>query len=384
MGFTLLTPILSTRIEVALGESLAFEVPFLDSKLDLEGSRSLLLGLNLALGGLANLIAIPLVPGLVARFGGRAVAVACALGLAACMAGFAVTELWIWFPLRFVFHMCLGTLFVITEYWLLSDAPARFRGRVIGIYGTCLGLGLAIGPSILQAATALSLNPFYACMVLFVAASCVIAAKTGSRLAVDHRDTWMILKVFRADPAVVLAGFMFGLFEFGAGSLLINFAMRVGYSMEDAIVALSLLYFSNVCFQIPIGILSDRFNRRTLLFLIAVIGLVGAGALLVGHVSSLGFFVLVFFWSGSMAGLYTVGLAQSASLFEEKNFVHVNSCFVVSYSAGMIVGPLLLGLGMDIWNPFGFAYCLIAVFAAYAMLLAASRPKVSTGAVELR
>ncbi|WP_374383118.1 hypothetical protein [Dongia sp.] len=104
MGFTLLTPILSTKIEAALAGTLILPIPFLGIQIDLTDARSTVLGVNLALGGIANLVAIPLVPRFVARFGAKSAAAFCSLGMSACMVGFSMSDFWAWFPLRFAFH----------------------------------------------------------------------------------------------------------------------------------------------------------------------------------------------------------------------------------------------------------------------------------------
>jgi MFS family permease len=375
MGFTLLTPILSTEIESGFGHTIALSIPTIGLDLDLSGYRSTLLGLNLALGGIANLFSIPLVPTLVGRFGAKRIAMLSTLSLATCMVAFSITSFWVWFPLRFIFHMFLGSLFVITEYWVLSDSPPRLRGRVIGLYGTFLGLGFAIGPSILPLSASWKISPFYFCLALFVAAASVLLLKVERPMAVDKKNIWMMATVFKTDPAVVLAGLMFGIFEFGAGSLIINFTMRIGYTSAQSITVLSLLFLSNVCFQIPLGILSDKFNRRRLLAGISIVGFCGSAVLLYRNIPYAAFCVIVFLWSGSMAGFYTIGLAQSASQFDESDFVHVNALFVTLYSVGMIVGPLLIGFGMDAESPMGFAYTLMAMFGLYLSLLLSKRPK---------
>jgi MFS family permease len=81
---------------------------------------------------------------------------------------------------------------------------------------------------------------------------------------------------------------------------------------------------------------------------------------------------LLFLWGGVAAGLYTVGLAHLAAGHTSRTLAAANAAFVLTYSIGMLMGPPVAGLGLDIWNPHGFTVTL-AVFAfAYAALVAAS------------
>ena len=49
-----------------------------------------------------------------------------------------------------------------------------------------------------------------------------------------------------------------------------------------------------------------------------------------------------------------------------------NAAFVFCYGVGMIAGPQVIGAGMDIFGPHGFAWSLGLFFAAY-LVLALSR-----------
>ena len=75
---------------------------------------------------------------------------------------------------------------------------------------------------------------------------------------------------------------------------------------------------------------------------------------------------------GGLAGtLYTVGLAALAARVPGNDLAGANAAFVVFYNAGLILGPPLIGGGLDLLPPHGFAWALLAVFLAYAATLAA-------------
>ena len=47
-----------------------------------------------------------------------------------------------------------------------------------------------------------------------------------------------------------------------------------------------------------------------------------------------------------------------------------NAAFVLLYNVGLMVGPPIIGGGMDLVPPQGFAYTLCALFLAYAGVVA--------------
>ncbi len=70
----------------------------------------------------------------------------------------------------------------------------------------------------------------------------------------------------------------------------------------------------NVVFQIPLGMVSDRIkDRRTLLSIMTVIGLIGALSLPLLVHSWLLTAIVLLFWGGCVSGLYTVGLSHLGS-----------------------------------------------------------------------
>ncbi|MBN9011147.1 MAG: MFS transporter, partial [Rhizobiales bacterium] len=76
-------------------------------------------------------------------------------------------------------------------------------------------------------------------------------------------------------------------------------------------------------------------------------------------------------WGGCIGGLYTVGLAHLAQRFTGADLAAANSTFLFAYSGGVLVGPALLGLSIEAWDPHGFAAALAFCFLLYFVLVLA-------------
>ena len=119
--------------------------------------------------------------------------------------------------------------------------------------------------------------------------------------------------------------------------------------------------------------ISDRVrDRRTILAACALIGL--AGMVVLPMVADNWYLMaaVLFVWGGVVAGLYTIGLAHLGSRLSGRDLASANAAFVFCYGVGMIAGPQVIGAGMDIFGPHGFAWSLGLFFAAY-LVLALSR-----------
>jgi MFS family permease len=112
----------------------------------------------------------------------------------------------------------------------------------------------------------------------------------------------------------------------------------------------------NVLLQLPIGMLADRRDGqhgRMLLILMAAAS--AAGFLLLPMVlGSYAAWPLLTIWGGSFGGLYTVGLAMVGRRFGANDLTAANALFAFTYETGTLVGPIIIGTGIDVWNPYGF------------------------------
>ena len=98
-------------------------------------------------------------------------------------------------------------------------------------------------------------------------------------------------------------------------------------------------------------------------------GAVGATVLPFMEVHGFAFLVTVFLATGVVGSLYTVGLAHLGERFDGPNLAAANAAFVMLYSVGLIVGPPLVGKGMDAYDPYGFAFVIAGMLGFYAVVV---------------
>jgi MFS family permease len=333
-----------------------------------------MIGLNTAMAGLASIAAAPLATPLAARFGVVNILLAAIVAAAlSCLGFYYIENFWAWFPLRAVLHGALTMLFILSEFWITSSAPARSRGLILGIYATVLSLGFAAGPMIFALIGSTGFLPFgITFLIIMLATIPVLAAWRESPVIGAHEASGPFLRYIYIVPAATAAVLVFGAVETGGFALFPLYGQRIGYTEAETATLLSMIGLGNVVLQIPLGFLSDRVrDRRILLIICAAIGL--AGMLLLPNIrESWGLSAaLLFVWGGVVAGLYTIGLAHLGSRLAGRDLASANAAFVLCYGIGMLVGPQAIGLGMDMLGHDGFAWSIAIFFAAYIALVAA-------------
>ncbi|MFC0283558.1 MFS transporter [Camelimonas abortus] len=351
-----------------VGVGLSLSIPLLSLEMERMGVSGGMIGLNTAMSGFASLLSMPFVPRLAAAIGVRAmIALSIAVTAATLLAFRGLPWLPAWFVLRFAFSSALGALFVLSEYWINAAAPPRRRGLVMGIYATCLSLGFAIGPVLLGYVGTSGWTPYLAGAALMCLGLAPLAQARGVTPELDHRSRHAIGHFLVAAPLATLAALVFGAVETGGFSLLPLYALRLGHDEAGAAFMSSFVALGGMLLQIPLGLLSDRMDRRTLLVLIALFGAASSALMPLAAQFPWGLEILLLFWGGVGGGLYTVGLAHLGARFTDRaDLASANAAFILLYNLGMMLGPPVIGLGFDRIRPHGFAVTLTALFAAYA------------------
>ena len=365
-----------------VGIAIGLGVPLLSVILESRGYSASMIGLNTAVAGLASVAAAPLAIPLAVRVGlVPSMAAMIVVGAFAFVGFHFAGAFWMWFPLRVVLHAALTILFILSEFWISVSAPPHRRGFVLGVYGTVLSLGFAVGPFLFSRLGSAGFLPFGVTFVLVMCAlgPVLAARREAPDILAGGSEGSGFLRFIVLVPTATAAVLVFGAVETGGFALFPVYGSRIGYGEADAALLLTMIGLGNVILQLPLGLLSDHVgDRRLLLAACAAIGLAGMALLpTLAHNWPLTA-AMLFVWGGVVAGLYTVGLAHLGSRLTGRDLASANAAFVFCYGLGMLAGPQAIGNFMDLFGPSGFAYALMIFFAAYFMLVVyrlAARPR---------
>jgi MFS family permease len=362
----------------AVGAGISLGLPLLSLVLAARGVSGSLIGLNTAMAGIASLAVIPFVTPLATRVGAARLLLAALLTTGISFYGFhLVDNFWGWFPLRFVFHGGLTIAFVMSEFWINSLSPPGRRGLIMGIYATILSLGFAVGPTVLAIVGSQGAVPFAIGSLILICAGLPVIFALHETPELESGPRRSVAAFVFGAPVATLAALTFGAIEAGGMAILPIYGLRLGLNEGTAAQFVSAVALGNLVMQIPIGLLSDKIDRRNMLMVCAVIGL--AGALLLPLVAP-DFWptaIVLFFWGGVVAGLYTIGLTYLGANYSGANLASANAAFVMMYSLGLLIGPPAIGAGLDAFaashSPHGAPLVMAAFFAFYLAALIIER-----------
>jgi MFS family permease len=140
-----------------------------------------------------------------------------------------------------------------------------------------------------------------------------------------------------------------------------------GLGVRDISIFIASIYIGGLVLQYPIGWLSDRIDRRTVILWLCVIG---AGGLMVPVVWDVPFGVLVVI--GALSGgvsnpLYSLILAYVNDYLEKSDMAAASAGLLFINGLGAISGPVITGWMMGLVGPSGFFLYMSLLFLALAV-----------------
>jgi MFS family permease len=353
---------------LGVGLIFGFQPPLIALVLSRAGASSFAIGAVTAVGAIAVILLGPLYPRAIARLGLKGSVVA---GVASAAVLLLAMGLWpqvpVWMCLRFLGGCVLGLAWISSEIWMNIASDDASRGRVMGIYGTVFSIGVVSGPVLLEVTGTRGWGPFV-CGAAFLVLTLwpLVRLPSSRREARPPAAFTGLARTAAFAPVVMIAALVAGLVESADLALLPLFGLHAGLSEHEALLLLTVFMIGNVLLQTPIGMLADRFGRRTVLAVCAALSVLGPLLLPVCIHTPAVLGVLLFVWGGTLYAFYSQGIALLGEEYPASEFAAANTAFVMVYCLGGVIGPSLGGFAMDAW-PRGGLITLLS--AAPALLL---------------
>jgi len=277
---------------------------------------------------------------------------------------------WFWAVIRILAGISMAGIFIITESWLNNEASNENRGRMLSAYIIVCQLSMAGGQFLLNLADPQGFELFILMSALFSLAVVPIAlSRRSAPTFVDTGDI-SLRELFARVPLTVSGVFLVSL-GYGAfyamGSV---YALRTGFESSDIAGFMAAALFGAVVLQWPLGMMSDRVDRRKLV-LAACLGVVAVGVALAVLPKGMPVTVqlLMFVFGGLSFPLYALFLALAGDYLEPGMLVAACSKIVLINGAGSALGPLAVAVLMESAGTWAFPLFIATVHLAAASVV---------------
>ncbi|RVU30107.1 MFS transporter [Neptunomonas marina] len=289
---------------------------------------------------------------------------------------------WLWGIMRMVMGFSIACAFAVIDGWLSDAASEQTRGRILATSQIVVMAALFCGQFLLNIAPPEGTKLFVIAGILlcFALLPLILSKRVGPTI---HEMTGMSYRdLIKASPLGVTACFFSGLLYGAIINMLPVFAKHydiVGFNLSLYVAA---AVFGAFILQFPVGVLSDRFDRRSVLFYLLVISIATTLATPFGAHNSLFYLMLVTtgISTGIFTCLYPMSIAETFDRIQRSEMASAMGGLLMIYALGSIFGPLassytMQKLGDDaLFSFLAVAQGLLLIFVVYRMKARAALP----------
>lgn len=271
---------------------------------------------------------------------------------------------WSWGVLRFITGVCLVGLYIVVESWLNVVASSEQRGKVFAAYMAVNGVAMALGQWLILVGDRYGFVPFAMVSILFSFALLPITLTPVEEPVPTDAPRLGFFELFVISPIGVIGAVGSGLLNGAFYSLGTVFTQGVGFSDAGTATFMAATILGGAIFQWPVGHLSDRHDRRRVLFLICASS---ATVALISYFMADGNELLLIFMGVIYGGLsftiYGISVAHVNDLIDPARALEVAGGLLLLYGLGATAGPTLAGALMDHMGPEALMLYLASILA---------------------
>jgi len=274
-----------------------------------------------------------------------------------------------WALLRLLAGACMVGVFIVAESWLNSAATNATRGRLLAIYLLVCQIAMAGGQYLLGFADPLGFELFVMVSALFSLAVVPIALTRRAVMQQGPTARIALPVLVRRIPlcltGLLLISLAYGSF-YGMGAV---YALEIGLERSQIASFMAAAIIGAVILQWPIGMISDRMDRRRLIALLCVAVTVVALMLAAVPASQTGLlYTLMFLFGGMSLPLYGVFVALAGDMLASEELVAASSKILLVNGLGSAIGPVFVAWLMHGVGTVGYALFIAAVHAVVALM----------------
>lgn len=260
----------------------------------------------------------------------------------------AVVNPYAWWLLRVLVGFCFSGLYVVAESWLNRSASNESRGKALSLYMIVQMAGMVLGQLLLNVGDPAGYELFILITVLVSLSITPILLSASKSAPTDLSARAMSLKeLINTSPLACFGMLMLG------GIYSVLYAMSPVYATERGLTIaqtsyfITLIFIGAMVFQIPVGWLSDKMDRRILIIAVTAVG--AAMSMLCMYLGD-NFTILLIaalILGGTANPLYSLLVAYANDYLEHDQMAAAAGGLLFINGCGAMTGPVVVGYAMS-------------------------------------
>jgi MFS family permease len=257
-----------------------------------------------------------------------------------------------WGAMRLISGMCFAGIYVVAESWINDRASRANRGRLFAVYMLVLYGGLGAAQFLLIASNPLTPIPFMLVSVLISLAMVpiVLSAQALPDRALPRKVR--LPELYRNSPLGVVGVTLSGVISAIIFSMGPVYARLRGLETSGVATFMAVSILAAVVTQYPVGRLSDRMDRRTVIAMVCTLATLVAGSIVAfPQMPHSVFLALAALFSGLVLTLYSLSVSHVNDKLEPAQMVAASSALLLINGVAAALGPILLGSLIAAFGP---------------------------------
>lgn len=260
-----------------------------------------------------------------------------------------------WALMRGLSGLCFAGIYVVAESWLNHRATRTNRGRLLAVYMIVLYVGLGSAQFLLLVAHPRADAPFMlvSALICLAMVPIVLSAQRIPEPAPPGRVRYRDL--YRNSPLGVVAVAVSGMISSIIFSMGPVYAGLAGLPTSGIATFMAVSILTAVLTQYPVGRLSDRIDRRTVIAGACILATCAAWPLVELRTPAHPLLLLLAaLFSGSALTLYSLSVSHVNDKLEPGQMVAASSALLRLNGLAAAAGPTLAGAAMSHFGPRGY------------------------------
>jgi MFS family permease len=270
--------------------------------------------------------------------------------------------------MRLLSGLCFAGIYVVAESWLNDRASRANRGRLFAVYMLILYVGLGAAQFLLIVSNPLTPTSFMLVSVLISLAMVpiVVSAQQLPERAVPRKVR--LPDLYQNSPLGVVGVIVSGLISAIIFSMGPVYARLSGLETTSVATFMAVSILAAVVTQYPVGRLSDRMDRRTVIAGVCALATMVASSIVAFPQMPHGaFLALAALFSGLVLTLYSLSVSHVNDKLEPAEMVAASSALLLLNGSAAVIGPMLAGSLMEAFGPPAYFATLAALTGALAV-----------------
>jgi MFS family permease len=269
---------------------------------------------------------------------------------------------WLWATVRAVSGFGLAGLFVIIESWLLAHSQPNTKGRILALYLCVYYLVQTLSQLLLGLPFS---NPLFAFILIAILSSLSVLPVALNRCAIPMPETpehISLLYLLKAAPLGAMAALISGVVLGAIYTIQPYFLSLIGSSIQEIAYIMAATVLGGAICQWPVGKLSDRLDRRYMLFAVSflLVALSISAVLINKHSFNLSL-IICFLLGGLAFAIYPLGINLATDSVDSAKTTSSVAMLTVIYGVGSAIGPLLVTRLMSYAGAKGYFIFMIII-----------------------